>query len=191
VLGDLPPELVDRFVRHGWELRRVHNEVVGLPWTVAFGTEDAAAVARYCRDNDIECRWADGGLRTIRTRPAVARHPMTGERVWFNQVAFLNGWTMEPAVREYLTFEFGPDGLPFDTRYGDGEPLDKSTVDLINDVYAAHTIREPWQAGDLLLVDNLRMAHSREPYQGQREILVGLGQPLRRLGERILTPTDD
>jgi alpha-ketoglutarate-dependent taurine dioxygenase len=29
-------------------------------------------------------------------------------------------------------------------------------------------MREPWQAGDLMLVDNVRTAHSREPYQGPR-----------------------
>ncbi|WP_199813428.1 TauD/TfdA family dioxygenase, partial [Streptomyces stelliscabiei] len=39
--------------------------------------------------------------------------------------------------------------------------------------------RRPWRPGDLLLVDNLRCAHSREPYQGPREVLVGLADPVR------------
>ena len=30
------------------------------------------------------------------------------------------------------------------------------------------TAREPWQAGDLMLVDNVRTAHSREPLEGLR-----------------------
>ncbi|MFE0041403.1 TauD/TfdA family dioxygenase, partial [Streptomyces sp. NPDC059015] len=38
--------------------------------------------------------------------------------------------------------------------------------------------REPWQPGDLMLVDNIRTAHSREPYDGPREILVGLAEPV-------------
>ncbi|MEV4920155.1 TauD/TfdA family dioxygenase, partial [Streptomyces tirandamycinicus] len=38
--------------------------------------------------------------------------------------------------------------------------------------------REPWQPGDLMLVDNIRTAHSREPYEGPREILVGLADPV-------------
>ncbi|MEU4128965.1 TauD/TfdA family dioxygenase, partial [Streptomyces wuyuanensis] len=37
---------------------------------------------------------------------------------------------------------------------------------------------EPWQPGDLMLVDNIRTAHSREPYDGPREILVGLADPV-------------
>lgn len=178
VLCGLPADLVERFERHGWELRRTHNGPVGVDWQSAFGTTDPAEVERYCARNGIDWVWAvDGTLRTSRVRPAVLRHPGTGERVWFNQIAFLNEWTMDPAVREYLVFEFGPEGLPFTTRCGDGSPLDRATVDLINDVYDAHTVREPWQAGDLLVVDNLRMAHSRDPYRGERRIAVALADP--------------
>lgn len=73
---------------------------------------------------------------------------------------------MAPEVREFLTAEFGPEGLPFNTFYGDGTPLDRATVDLVNEVYERHTVREPWRRGDLLVVDNVRTAHSREPYRG-------------------------
>jgi alpha-ketoglutarate-dependent taurine dioxygenase len=181
VLSDLPPDLVGRFEAAGWELRRTHNDVVGVPWATAFGTSDRAQVERYCEDHGIRYRWqADGGLHTRRTMPALLTHPAGGPRVWFNQIAFLNEWTMEPAVRDYLTSEFGPDGLPFTTFCGDGQPIGAATVDGINEVYAAHTMREEWQSGDLLLVDNLRMAHSREAYTGAREIVVALADPVSR-----------
>lgn len=180
VLRDLPAELVERFDRHGWELLRTHNGAVGVDWRTAFATTDRAEVERYCKENDITWAWAPQDvLRTRRVRPAVIRHPVTGERVWFNQIAFLNEWTMDPAVREYLAFEFGPDGLPFTTRCGDGSPLDAATVDLVNAVYEAHTVREPWQDGDVLVVDNLRTAHSRDPYQGERRVVVALADPVR------------
>ncbi|MEV0964439.1 TauD/TfdA family dioxygenase, partial [Streptomyces sp. NPDC049910] len=42
--------------------------------------------------------------------------------------------------------------------------------------------REPWQPGDLMLVDNIRTAHSREPYDGPREILVGMSDPQQLSG---------
>jgi hypothetical protein len=89
---------------------------------------------------------------------------------------------MAPEVREYLVDVYGPDGLPFNTRFGNGDPLSEDIVATINGVYEAHTLREPWQAGDLMLVDNIRASHSREPYEGDREILVGLGDPLRMGG---------
>jgi alpha-ketoglutarate-dependent taurine dioxygenase len=52
-------------------------------------------------------------------------------------------------------------------------------VQLLNHVYEVNTVREPWQAGDLMLVDNIRTAHSREAYEGPREILVGMAEPVR------------
>ncbi|MER5296597.1 MULTISPECIES: TauD/TfdA family dioxygenase [Streptomyces] len=178
VLNDLPPELVEAFERHGWRLTRHYNPFIGIGWQDAFGSSDRAEVDRHCAEHGIETRWgADGSLRTTQTRPAVLAHPDTGERCWFNQIAFLNEWTMAPEVHAFLTAEFGPEGLPFNTFRGDGTPLDRATVDLINEVYERHTVREPWQRGDLLLVDNVRTAHSREPYRGEREIVVGLGEP--------------
>ena len=71
-------------------------------------------------------------------------------------------------------------GLPFTTRFGDGEPVGADIVELINEVYAAHTrCASRGSAGDLLLVDNLRTAHSREALRGRREVLVAHGRPVR------------
>jgi hypothetical protein len=46
-------------------------------------------------------------------------------------------------------------------------------------VYIGNTVREPWQPGDLMLVDNIRTAHSREAYEGPREVLVGMADAVR------------
>ena len=51
-------------------------------------------------------------------------------------------------------------------------------MQLVNEVYEARTVREPWQAGDLMIVDNISSAHSREPFTGQREVLVGMADPV-------------
>jgi hypothetical protein len=180
VLESLPAELVERFEREGWWLIRSYNDEIGASFAEAFGTEDRTAVEAYCRANAIEFEWQpDGGLRTRQHRAAVVSHPVTGQRCWFNQIAFLNEWTMAPEVREYLVDLYGPDGLPFNTRFGNGDPVGEDVVALLADVYEANTVREPWQAGDLLLVDNIRAAHSREAFTGQREVLVGMGDPMR------------
>jgi alpha-ketoglutarate-dependent taurine dioxygenase len=180
VLAALPADLVERFEREGWLLTRSYNEDIGASYAEAFGTEDRSAVESYCRANRIEFEWQpDGELRTRQRRSAVVQHPVSGERCWFNQVAFLNEWTMAPEVREYLVDVYGPDGLPFNTRFGNGDPIGEDVVQLLNTVYEANTARELWQAGDLMLVDNIRTAHSREPYEGPREVLVGMAEPTR------------
>src|ERR671915_1776550 len=180
VLDALPTELVGRFEREGWLLTRSYNDEIGASFAEAFGTEDRGAVERYCRANAIEFAWQpDGELRTRQRRSAVVRHPVTGQRCWFNQIPFLNEWTIAPEIREYLVDVYGADGLPFNTRFGNGDPIGQDVVELLNKVYEDNTAREPWQAGDLLLVDNVRTAHSREPFQGPREVLVAMADPVR------------
>jgi alpha-ketoglutarate-dependent taurine dioxygenase len=180
VLAALPADLVERFEREGWLLTRSFNDEIGASVAEAFGTDDREAVESYCRANAIDFEWqADGGLRTRQRRSAVVHHPRTGRRCWFNQIAFLNEWTMAPEVREFLVDMYGADGLPFNTRFGDGDPVGEDVVELLNEVYDANTARERWQAGDLLLVDNVRFAHSREPFEGPRDVVVGMADPVR------------
>jgi alpha-ketoglutarate-dependent taurine dioxygenase len=180
VLQALPAELVGRFEREGWLLIRNYNEDIGASVADAFGTDHPGAVESYCRANGIGFEWQpDGGLRTRQHRSAVVRHPVTGQRCWFNQIAFLHERTIDPEVREYLVDVFGEDGLPFTTQFGNGDPIGEDVVQLINETYEAQTVREPWQAGDLMLVDNVRTAHSREPFEGPRDVLAAMASPVR------------
>jgi alpha-ketoglutarate-dependent taurine dioxygenase len=180
VLDALPTELVARFEREGWLLTRNYNDEIGASFAEAFGTEDRGAVERYCRANGIEFEWQpDGGLRTRQRRSAVVRHPVTGQRCWFNQIPFLNEWTIASEIREYLVDVYGAEGLPFNTSFGNGDPIGEDVVELLNQVYEANTAREPWQAGDLLLVDNVRTAHAREAFEGPREVLVAMADAVR------------
>jgi len=182
VLRALPAGLVARFAREGWRLTRTYREV-GVAWTEAFGTDDRARVAEYCAASGIEHEWLDdGALRTRQRRSAVSDHPVSGRPLWFNQIAFLNELTLDPMIREYLTDVYGADSLPFTTTHGDGTPISAEVIATINQAYQDTTRREPWQDGDVLLVDNIRMAHSREAYGGEREIVVILGNPTRLAG---------
>jgi alpha-ketoglutarate-dependent taurine dioxygenase len=175
VLHALPKELVERFERVGWVLIRNYNNEIGASFAEAFGTDDRGAIESYCRANAIKFEWQpDGALRTWQRRSAVVQHPRTGQRCWFNQIAFLNEWTMDPEVREYLVDMYGEDGLPFNTRFGDGDAIPADVVQAINEAYEANTAREQWQAGDLMLVDNVRTAHGKEPFEGSREVVVAM-----------------
>src|SRR3712207_7565092 len=79
----------------------------------------------------------------IRRPPRSTLFPYTtlfrSQRCWFNQVAFLNEWTIAPEVREYLVDVYGPDGLPFNTRFGNGEPIGEDIVALLNERSEEHT----------------------------------------------------
>src|SRR6266700_4458049 len=180
VLNALPADLVERFERLGWLLIRNYNDDIGASFAEAFGTDDRRAVESYCRANAIKFEWQpDGALRTWQRRSAVVRHPRTGQRCWFNQIAFMNEWTMEPELREYLVDTYGEDGLPFNTRFGNGDPIGADVIQVIDEVYEKNTARERWQSGDLFLVDNVRTAHGRESFEGSREVLVAMADAVR------------
>lgn len=182
VLEALPADLVARFERVGWILSRRYNEDIGAAVGDVFGTDDPHRVEAYCRANGIAAQWdSDGSLVTRQRRPAVVTHPGSGRRCWFNQVAFLSEWTLDPDVREFLLDSYGPEGLPFTTSFGDGTPIGPDVVELLTHVYTTHTRREAWQDGDLLLLDNIATAHSREPHSGVREIVVAMTDEVRSL----------
>ncbi|MFH9869964.1 TauD/TfdA family dioxygenase [Streptomyces lydicus] len=179
VLGALPPHLVAKMRATGWLLRRSYSDLVSTDWRSAFGSDDPDEVARYCADNLIAHDWQeDGQLRTGQVRPGILSHPATGEEVWFNHLVFWNEWSLDEELRETLVDEFGPDGLPFNTAFGDGTPLTREDLAAIQAAYDAATVREPWRPGDLLLVDNILTAHGRDPFRGDRTIAVAMGAPV-------------
>ncbi|MER5874124.1 TauD/TfdA family dioxygenase [Streptomyces sp. NPDC002044] len=176
----LPPELVERFARAGWLLVRTYSELAGLPWYKTFATEDKAVAQAYCEENTVGYEWVDedDSMITRQRRSAIVTHPVTGEQSWFNHFAFWNSRTLDPDIREVLLETYGEDGLPFNTYLGDGTALTDAEVDAVNAVYDRVTVRETWQQGDLMIVDNILCAHGREAYKGDRKILVAMGDPV-------------
>ena len=178
VFQRLSPKLRERFIEKGWMLVRNFGDGVGLPWQTSFRITDKAVLEAYCRKSEIECEWKGiDHLKTRQTRPAVAKHPKTGEMVWFNHTAFWHMSSLEPSLREVLMHEFGEDGLPYNTYYGDGSKIEDSEVEELREAYRQETIAFPWEAGDILMLDNMLTAHGRSPYSGERTILAAMGQP--------------
>lgn len=175
----IPEELRRRFEEHGWLLVRNYSALAGLPWQTSFSTESPAEVEAYCQENVIGCEWLDEEtLRTRQRRSAIITHPTTGEKVWFNHAAFWSRWSLDEDVRDVLVETYGEDGLPFETFVGDGTPLTREEADALNAAYTKVTRRETYQKGDLLLVDNILNAHGREAFEGDRKILVAMGDPV-------------
>ena len=180
LLERLPQDLVARLETEGWILQRNYSDEIGLSIADAFGTDSRSEIEQYCRTNVIGFEWTDdGGLRTNQRRPAVVYHQRTRERCWFNQIAFLSEWTLNPEVRAFFIDTYGADGLPFNTQFGNGDPLSADIVATINDAYDSIMVSEPAIAGDLTLVDNVRTAHGREPYEGPRQVVVAMADPVR------------
>ncbi|HEY0784094.1 MAG TPA: TauD/TfdA family dioxygenase [Thermoanaerobaculia bacterium] len=174
----IDPEIRDRFIAKKWMYVRNFGDGFGLPWQSVFQTDNKAEVEAHCTRNNIQFEWKEGDrLRTRAVRRAATPHPLDGQMVWFNHATFFHVSTLTPAIREALLEEFGEEDLPANTYYGDGSRIEPEVLDHLRACYAAETVAFPWQQGDLLMLDNMKVAHARAPFTGERKILVGMSHP--------------
>ncbi len=179
VYARLDAALRRRFAERGVLYVRNYGEGVDLPWEEVFQTADRAAVESFCRTSGIEIEWKPGNrLRTRQRRQAVARHPRTGEMVWFNQAHLFHRSSLPAAALQSLLATVGEDDLPRDAFYGDGTPIEDDALAAIRAAYDAESASFPWQAGDVVAVENMLAAHGRLPFTGPRKVLVAMAQPM-------------
>ncbi len=148
---------------------------LGNSWQDTFETDDRSAVESHCRATGTEFRWTEQGLWTRTVCPAVITHPDTGEPLWFNQADLWHVSSRGGKYQDAMLRLFGEAALPSNACYGDGSPLEIEDLDAIRRACRDTEVVFPWRKGDVLLVDNLLVAHGRKPFNGQRRILVAMG----------------
>lgn len=172
------PAVRERFIEKQIMYVRNFGDGLGYSWQQVFKTTDRSEVERYCESNGIQTEWKpNDGLRIRYVRPAVARHPRTDASVWFNHGTFFHISTQEAAIRESLLAAMPEADLPYNTYYGDGSPIEPDALDHLREVYHNETVAFPWQEGDLLMLDNMMVAHGRSSFAGPRKVLVGMAEP--------------
>lgn len=177
----IDPQVVATFAANGVTYVRNYGLGVDLPWQTTFQTDSRQQVEAFCRREGIEFEWLEHeGLRTRQTCQAVATHPRTGERLWFNQAHLFHISSLGADEQQMLLDVFGEDRLPRNAYLGSGEQLDLQMLAEIRAAYEAETVVFGWQRGDVLLVDNMLVAHGRQPYKGERRVLVAMGELLSR-----------
>ncbi|HEV7860448.1 MAG TPA: TauD/TfdA family dioxygenase [Pyrinomonadaceae bacterium] len=174
----LDARIKERFISERVMYVRNFGEGVGLSWQRAFQTTDRAVVEKYCRESGMEYDWKDGNrLRLRHVCQAIAKHPRTGETVWFNQAHLFHVAGLTSAVRDSLLELFKEEDLPSNAYYGDGSRIEDSVIEEIRHAYSQAAVTFPWQAKDLLMLDNMLVAHGRAPFTGTRKVLVAMAEP--------------
>jgi alpha-ketoglutarate-dependent taurine dioxygenase len=172
----LPWQLADKMLDKG--LIYIRNFIPGydVRWQDFFKTEDRAEVEAICRRSGMEFAWKGDTLETRQFRSAATKHPKTGETTFFNQIQLHHVSCLDPEVREALFTLFKPQDLPRNVCYGDGTSIDDEVVVKITELYWKHAVAFLWQPKDILMLDNMLMAHARNPFTGSRKIVVAMGQ---------------
>ncbi|MFF7885200.1 TauD/TfdA family dioxygenase [Streptomyces sp. NPDC007896] len=176
VYESIPADVRERFELHGVRYVRNYRAGLGISWQETFPGMDRAAVERFCAERDIAVEWLDGGdsLRTTETCQAVTVHPVTGRTLWMNQAHLFHVSNLNEATRLALMELMKEEDLPRNAYYGDGSPISDADLAAVRKAYEAETLAFPWQAGDLLVIDNLTLSHGRNRFEGPRKVLVAM-----------------
>ena len=162
--------------------------------TAAINASDAAEEAR--RQGFEASLEARDVLKLTHELPAFRSHPSSGERVWHNHLAVLHSrsWADEFLHAAYvlrsarhaacaLAFYLldmashalvGAEGLSQHVTHHGGSPIRSSHTWHVRRLIWRHSVLAPWVQGDLVLLDNARIAHARMPFSasGPRNLWV-------------------
>jgi alpha-ketoglutarate-dependent taurine dioxygenase len=173
---DVGEALMDRLEEGGVEYVRHYHPGIDLPWETVFGTRDRSRVAEFCDARQIDHAWLGRHAELLRTSEicqGVVYHPVTGERLFFNQAHLFHETGLGEELAGSLRAAFGSQ-LPRHSRYGDGAEFEGDEIARIMQAFKRNARSFPWEAGDVLWVDNEQIAHGRAPFKGERRILAAL-----------------
>jgi alpha-ketoglutarate-dependent taurine dioxygenase len=182
VFARLDPAFRQEFIQKGYVYRRAFGFGLGHSWQEAFGLNTAAELEEYCDRNDIHYTWMSTShdrLITQQWRPVAARHPLSGELTWFNHMTFFHVLSLEPELRELLETTCEKDEYPHSTLFGDGTEIPPHVIECLRDAYLSEEVTFDWTASDVLLIDNMLVAHGRRPFTGPRKVMVAMSTPTR------------
>ncbi|CAL0324102.1 unnamed protein product [Lupinus luteus] len=164
------PEFVERLEKYGLLYIRVLGEddnpssPIGRGWKSTFLTTDKSVAEQRAEKLGMKLEWLDDGVKTIMGPiPAVKYDEKRHRKIWFNSmVAAYTGWKDEKNDPvKAVTF-------------GDGQPLPADIVYDCLRILEEECVAIPWQKGDVLLLDNWAVLHSRRSFDPPRRVLASL-----------------
>ena len=174
----LAPEVRERLRREGLIYVRNYAPGLDVSWQDFFRTTERAEVEAKLRAAGVEWEWTGGGegLRVRQRSQAAARHPQTGEEVFFNQIQLHHVSSLAGEVRRSLEEVFGEEELPRNVYYGSGARIEEEVMAEVGRAYEAAAVDFTWERGDVVMLDNMLVAHGRRAYEGERKIVVAMGE---------------
>jgi len=188
IYRDIDRTVRDRFVNKG--LKYVSNyfykndfmrfiaKNAHKSWTDVFETHDKKEVERLCKINNFDMQWTKNDwIRLSQTRPAIIKHPITSDNIWFNQAhlydfnpKFLGWWKY---LGTKLVYSRKHTRL-HEVFFADGTNIPRNDLYHVMDTLDENTIAFPWKRGDVMVLDNVLAMHGRATFSGKRRILTAM-----------------
>ncbi|OAE21234.1 hypothetical protein AXG93_3833s1120 [Marchantia polymorpha subsp. ruderalis] len=119
---------------------------------------------------DSRVEWIEGhGVKTIYgPLPALKWDEQRQQNVFFNYMVM-------KYFTEYPVLECDKEVAAFDNvMFGDGSPLPREQVLDCQRIMAEEMVEFKWERGDVILIDNVAVQHSKNPCFSPRRILASL-----------------
>lgn len=172
-------DILAKFQSDGVCYRRTYHPGVDIPWQKAFRTTDPDEVMRVAERVGMRAEWLDEDtLQTSHVAQGCVADE-AGRPLWFSQAHVFHHSNIPPKQLTMLLELFGQDQLPRDALYGDGTPIPGAVVERVNDTFNRRALGVRWQPGDVLVLDNMRYAHGRLPFDGPRKLHVAMATEQR------------
>ena len=153
------------------------QDIFHKTWTDTFGTTDPDEAVEKARAMQLVPEWqTNGSLSCSYTARGLIEHPVTGETLSFNQIPTqsLTRQNLGPRFAMYDRIYGDHTPRPYNTSFGDGTPIPEEFLDSLYTIMQPLIVAFPWSAGDVMLIDNYRVAHGRNSYTGRRDVQVAL-----------------
>jgi alpha-ketoglutarate-dependent taurine dioxygenase len=176
VIECLPAEMLDRFRELGLVYRRRFIRGLDASWEQFFKVGSLQELREKIAPTGHEIDAISENDLTVSYRThALLQIPERDTEAWFNQILLHHPDALPTEVDALLSKHFRRDQFPRTVFFGDGSPIPAGWVRTIDRVLTECSISIQTQAHDVLLVNNLLMAHGRLPYSGNRQVRVALG----------------
>ncbi|CAH9056163.1 unnamed protein product [Cuscuta epithymum] len=164
------PEFVQRLEKDGLIYTRVLGEednplsAIGRGWKSTFLTSDKSVAEERGAELGMKLEWLEDGVKTIMGPiPAIKSDHIRQRKIWFNSMA-----------AAYTGWEDARNDPKKAVTFGDGSALPAEIIHDCVKILEAESVAVPWKRGDVLLIDNLAVLHSRRPFNPPRRVLASL-----------------
>ncbi|CAN0878127.1 Clavaminate synthase-like protein At3g21360 [Linum grandiflorum] len=163
------PEFVEKLEDEGLVSTRVLGEdddvssAIGRGWKSTFSTDDQ----HLAKQRSVLFLDGGGGGSLAKTSigpiPAIKLDESRNRKVWFNAL-----------VASYTAFGDKRNDPAKSIAFGGGDPLPSDAVYGCLRIMEELSVAIPWQKGDVLLIDNWAVLHSRKLFTPPRRVLAAL-----------------
>ena len=183
-MGD---KLKRKFIEKGLLARHVYQNRDALragletrwynTWQDAYRVKTREEMERILEEEGYSWEFRGPNDRLYAEKHHAVPHYHEGELYLFDSLAS-NNWNYFQFIDGFNTLP--REERPFDTVWGDGEPLSDAEWREFITLQARYTLFVPYEAGDVFLIDNVKFKHGRTPFEGPRKVGALMGNPVDR-----------